>query len=95
MINREINPYDQPEFISTCYYRWGSNKSAGAIFKIACTRYFGEAQELGCLFAAGLFILINRITGAVFGVTSAMLLIRSTFTRFSDRLKPGLLGQCS
>ena len=78
--NREINPYDQPEFISTCYYRWDSrtNRLGGIgnlhiLFALAIGGSWAK-ERAGGAFAAGLsFILINRITGAVFGVTSAML----------------------
>ena len=73
-------PMINPEFISTCYYRWDSRTNRlGVIgnlhilFALAIGGSWAK-ERAGGAFAAGLsFILINRITGAVFGVTSAML----------------------
>ena len=77
--NREINPYDQPEFSSTCYYRWNSRTNRLGLSEtftssLPLLSVVAGPKNVQGAFAAGLsFILINRITGAVFGVTSATL----------------------
>ena len=76
--NREINPMINPNLSPLVItggileqIGWGLSVTFTSLFALAIGGSWAK-ERAGGAFAAGLsFILINRITGAVFGVTSA------------------------